>query len=900
MTLLERTAPHPGARPLAPTTARPATVPGLAGPAVPLAATLARHGERIAVRCEDGTAVTHRDLARRVDDAAARLGTTRRLVLVEGANDLATLVAYLGALAGGHPVLLVPAGPHVGALVAAYDPDVVATPHEPDRPYLERRRGTAHQLHPDLALLLTTSGSTGTPKLVRLSHRNVEANAASIARFLGIRPTDLAATTLPLAYSYGLSVVHSHLRTGAGLLLTGSSVVDPCFWERFAREGATTFAGVPHTFSLLDRAGFEDLDLPSLRYVTQAGGRLAPDRVRHLAALGRRRGWRFVVMYGQTEATARMAYLPPDLAESHPDCIGVPIPGGSFHLDEGELVYRGPNVMLGYATGPDDLALGATVAELRTGDLARRDDRTGLYRIVGRRSRFVKPFGLRIDLDRAEALLAEAGVEALCAGDDEHVAVGVRRPADPNAASALLARRLGLPPGAVRAVALDELPVLPSGKPDRVAVARAVAADAPSEDAPSTDAPSTDGRSEDGSDRVGALAAAYAEVLGRDGVGGTDSFVSLGGDSLSYVEASVRVEAILGRLPDGWHVTPIEALADGVPDGGRPRARRRLLRPMDTGLVLRAAAIVAVVLAHLELVGLQGGAHVLLAVAGYNLARFQLAPGRPDEGSPGRRLGASAWRVAAPALAWIGLQLVVDDRHALANLALANNYLADGTWRYWYWFVEVLVQLLVLVGLVLSVPAVARLERRAPFAFAAGLLAVALAASAVPFGAPENDLFRTHAVAWVFLLGWAAQRADTVARRALVTAVAAFAVPVAFGSSGRDLVVLAGLALVVWAPALPVPAPLHRPVAVLASASLAIYLTHWAVLHHLWGRTPAEVTAVVALVVGVAAHRLGRRAVPVLRAAGRHLPPLGLSVAGRVPVPWGASKRVPSGGWPAT
>ena len=134
-------------------------------------------------------------------------------------------------------------------------------------------------------------------------------------------------------YCYGLSVINSHLAAGASLLLTDLSVVDACFWDAVRAHRVTTFAGVPYTFDLLDRVGFADMDLPSLRYVTQAGGRLAPARVREYADLGRRRGWDLFVMYGQTEATARMAYLPPDLAATSPSSVGVPIPGGSFSLE---------------------------------------------------------------------------------------------------------------------------------------------------------------------------------------------------------------------------------------------------------------------------------------------------------------------------------------------------------------------------------------------------------------------------------------------------------------------------------------------------------------------------------------------------------------------------------------
>ena len=140
---------------------------------VSFAAELARHGDRPAVLTDD-LILSYRELARRVDDVAERLGTERRLVVLAAANDLDSLVAYLAALAAGHPLLLVPADKPAAldSLVAAYDPDVVVRSGAGAPMLEERRTGTRHDLHPDLALLLSTSGSTGSPKLVRLSHRN--------------------------------------------------------------------------------------------------------------------------------------------------------------------------------------------------------------------------------------------------------------------------------------------------------------------------------------------------------------------------------------------------------------------------------------------------------------------------------------------------------------------------------------------------------------------------------------------------------------------------------------------------------------------------------------------------------------------------------------------------------
>ena len=309
---------------------------------------------------------------------------------------------------------------------------------------------------------------------MRLSRDNIRSNAESIATYLGLTADDRAATTLPMHYCYGLSVVNSHLLVGGSLFLTEASVVEERFWTDFAEVGATSFAGVPHVFDLLDASGFADRELPSLRTVTQAGGRLDPATVRRYALLGRERGFDLYVMYGQTEATARMAYLPPHLTVERPESIGIPIPGGTFRIDGddevGELVYSGANVMLGYASGPQDLALGRTVHELRTGDLARQHE-DGLFELVGRTSRFAKLFGIRVDLDRVEHLAAQAGCPARAVeyGGRLHLFVTSHRD---RGQARLVARRLGLPDHAVSIHVLSHQPLTATGKPDHGALRR--------------------------------------------------------------------------------------------------------------------------------------------------------------------------------------------------------------------------------------------------------------------------------------------------------------------------------------------------------------------------------------------------------------------------------------------
>ncbi|NMR29154.1 AMP-binding protein [Crystallibacter degradans] len=817
---------------------------------VSFAADLARHGDQPAVLIEDRV-LTYRELANRVDDVAERLGPVRRLAVLAAANDLDSLVAYLAALSGGHPLILVPADKPaaLGSILASYDPDVVMRSGTGE-PVLEvRREGTAHQLHPELALLLSTSGSTGSPKLVRLSRENLQSNAGAIAEYLDIQPSDRAATTLPMSYCYGLSVINSHLLRGAGLVLTDLSVVDPCFWDLFREQRATTFAAVPYTFELLDRVGFAGMDLPGLRYVTQAGGRLDPSTAHRYRELGQRGGWDLFVMYGQTEATARMAYLPPQLAAENPGTIGIPVPGGAFRIDpvpgleDGELVYTGPNVMLGYAECPGDLAAGRTSDELRTGDLARRHA-SGVYEVVGRRSRFVKIVGLRIDLGQVEKILAELGVPAASAGSDRGLVVAVEGDHDAALLGKVLAQKLGLPRGAVELHAVVSFPRLANGKVDYQAVL-ALARPNP-EPEPQPAAPE---RSPAGPADVRTI---FAEALECDDVKDTDTFVSLGGDSLSYVAASVRLEKALGHLPPDWHVTPIGELAP------RPRAAgrgRRWFAPLETGILLRAAGIVLIIGTHAQLLHWPGMAHVLFAVAGYNFARFQL---NGDRMPRLRRQLRSLGRIIVPSVAFIAVAYVLTDRYGPENLALLNSFVGPETWttRWDFWFIEMLVYVLISVAALLAIPWAARAESRFPFAFALGLTAVGLLTRFEILNPPAPN---PAPVLWLFALGWAVARARNLPRRLAVSAIAVLTVPSFFGDPYRDATILAGILLLTWLPAVPVLSCLHQLLGVLAASSLYAYVTHWLVYPGLAPVSPALAVA-ASLAAGVAYWALSMRA----------------------------------------
>ncbi len=441
-----------------------------------------------------GRAVTYAELTAAADATAAALALPagKALVGLFCRNDLASLTAYLGALRAGHAVCLLPAGaaPPAAPLLEIYAPERLLAPANLG-PWPGYRAGApagalacwhrcepaaAPAIHPDLALLLSTSGTTGSPKLVRLSRANLQANAGAIRDYLGLTAADRAPTTLPLSYSYGLSVVHSHLAAGATLVLGEFPPVQQATWTSFARHAVTSFAGVPLLYELLRRLRFDPRSQPTLRTYTQAGGRLGTDTKRWFLAAADAAGARFFVMYGQTEATARISFVPPDRLAGHSDSIGRAIPGGELSIDPAnrEILYRGPNVMLGYALSRADLAAGDTTGGLlRTGDLGRADA-DGFFYIEGRLRRFLKLAGLRVSLDELERRLeAHLGAPVACAGADEALLVHTEAVVPAAQVLALLQAGFGLAPALATVRTGQPLARLHSGKIDYAALAHA-------------------------------------------------------------------------------------------------------------------------------------------------------------------------------------------------------------------------------------------------------------------------------------------------------------------------------------------------------------------------------------------------------------------------------------------
>ncbi len=341
-------------------------------------------------------------------------------------------------------------------------------------------------IFPETAVLLSTSGTTGSPKLVRLSYKNIQANAESITEYLGIRNSEKAVTSLPMSYSYGLSVINTHILAGATLVMTDKSFVFKDFWKIFHKYECNSFAGVPYSYELLKKTNFEKMDLPSLKVMTQAGGRLNKELVIYFSQLAKSRGFRFFVMYGQTEATARISYVPFDSLPEKAGSIGISIPGGEIKIFseneevkeagiQGELIYKGKNVMLGYAVERDDLSLDDQLnGILHTGDLAYRDEEN-FFHITGRLKRFIKIFGLRLNLDDVEKMI-EHNYKIFngCSGSDDKLNILIDIP-DPVMAEDIkqkVAVYYKINKSVITVKCTEKMPVTESGKKDYNAISR--------------------------------------------------------------------------------------------------------------------------------------------------------------------------------------------------------------------------------------------------------------------------------------------------------------------------------------------------------------------------------------------------------------------------------------------
>ena len=407
--------------------------------------------DKIAAIDDSGRSITYGEICNFAAVFAKQL-PQRSLIFLLSENRIGSLLGYTAALSNRIVPLIISAATEEGLykqLYELYQPEYLWLPQTKAEGKdviftawdycLVKTGNPPTPMYDELSLLLPTSGSTGSPKLVRHSYRNIEANADNVRRLFKLDGSEKAMAILPMHYTMGLSVIASHLLAGATLLLSGRSLLDKGFWAIL--KEATSFTGVPYSYEILTKMRFTRMDLPNLKVITQGGGKLTEAMWNTLAQYAQDKGKQFIATYGQSECTARMAYLPAELATEKICSIGMAEPGGQLSIvddngnetfegeAQGEMVYRGENVTLGYATCREDLLKGdENHGVMHTGDLARRDA-DGCYFIIGRLKRFLKIFGLRIGLDEVERMIKEEyKTDCYCKGNDEKLIVLVTEP----------------------------------------------------------------------------------------------------------------------------------------------------------------------------------------------------------------------------------------------------------------------------------------------------------------------------------------------------------------------------------------------------------------------------------------------------------------------------------------
>ena len=291
-----------------------------------------------------------------------------------------------------------------------------------------------YNLDKRIAILLSTSGTTGSSKFVKLSLQNIEDNAIKISSYLNINKKSITVTTMQPSYSYGMSIINSHLIKGGAILFTDKTIFEKNFWQLMEKIKITNINGVPFIFEMLKKIKFENFKLQNLKFVTQAGGRLEPNIINHFIKIFKKKKIKFFLMYGQTEASPRMSFIEITSSTSKIESIGKAIKGGKFFIyDEknklikkeniiGELAYKGKNVMIGYATKFEDLKMKKQKDILFTGDMAYRD-KEGFFYITGRKKRFIKLYGHRINLDDIEKSINKRGFKVAIKSKNEKLII---------------------------------------------------------------------------------------------------------------------------------------------------------------------------------------------------------------------------------------------------------------------------------------------------------------------------------------------------------------------------------------------------------------------------------------------------------------------------------------------
>jgi len=455
---------------------------------------LEMHSSKVALVSENFETLNFRDLLIMTDKICKNI-KKRSLVFLFTENSIESIAGYISFIKSNCVVMLIDSktkDSEFNLLLQRYSPDFLWCNKKMSLKIqkdffsivfalnnfqlLKNKKKISYKINDHLMLLISTSGSLGDPKCVKLSYKNIAQNSLAISEYLKINVNDRAITTLPMNYSYGLSIINTHLNSGASIVLTDKTLVDKLFWKLFDNFKVNNFNGVPFTFEILKKVGLSKIFNKNIRYITQAGGRMNNKYIKEITEKSLKNNIKFYVMYGQTEASPRMSYLDMNLWPNKQGSIGMPIPGGNFWLENnggekieksnetGELFYSGNNVFMGYSNNYKDLdKKDENQGKLNTGDIAKKD-REGFYFVVGRKKRIIKLYGERISLDYVEDKLKEQNYNIACEGNDDQLFIFYEKKNNININKNEISKIINIIPSRFNLKQLDNLPKNESGK----------------------------------------------------------------------------------------------------------------------------------------------------------------------------------------------------------------------------------------------------------------------------------------------------------------------------------------------------------------------------------------------------------------------------------------------------
>ena len=417
----------------------------------------------------------------------------KSVLLLLCTNNYSTLITYMTCLFTKTVPILLEENIRLNKLkkiITNFKPDYIYTSKKIDfigKEYLAKNMNNEsllyknkisqkHNLDPKISLLLSSSGSTGSLKFIKISLDNIRHNTKTIIQYLGLTKNDKTIINLPFNYSYGLSLINTHLYVGGKILLCNHSVISRDFWTIFKSFKPTNFNGVPYTYNLIIKLHIKKIDFSCLKFISQAGGKLNKKYLKKLIEVSKKYKFKIYVMYGQTEASPRISYLKPKLIEKKIESIGKAIKGGRIWLEddkkihihqantEGELIYKGPNVFIGYAKSYRDLKSKESTSDvLRTGDLAKFDDE-GYYYITGRKNRYSKILGDRINLEEVENILSQHNFSVVCSIQNDYLNIYSETKSNPRDLLNIIKNSTTIPLSRCKVHLIKKIPRNMSGK----------------------------------------------------------------------------------------------------------------------------------------------------------------------------------------------------------------------------------------------------------------------------------------------------------------------------------------------------------------------------------------------------------------------------------------------------